>query len=350
MILLYLQFYLNFLTKILIIMKVDYINTKLFIIFFSLLISLNVAFGQTINEVKEAFNNGVSAIQSNSYEEAITQFNTCLEMYSGLDEEEAMEGEDMVLQIESKLPTLHYQVAMDFFQAKELDKAIDEFEKTVEVANKYDNEPTLEKAQQIIPQLYYQKAGGKYKNKNLEGALGDYNKATELNPEYEKAYYMKSLIYKKMGDDASFIESTRKAIEYAEQNDEQKVVDKAKQSGSKYFLKKGNEAKSAEQYDDAKKYLILALEFDGKDAMAYYLLATVNNLQKNYDAAIEATGKALEFESDDAAKKARIYFEMANALKEKGENDRACAAYKNASYGAYKAAAEYQIVHVLKCE
>ncbi len=331
-------------------MKVDYIITKLSVIFFTLLMSMNLALGQSLNEVKEAFNNGVSAIQSNSYEEAITQFNACLEMYSELDEEEALEGEDMIIQIESKLPTLHSQVAMDFVQAKDLDNAIAEFEKTVEVANKYNDEATAEKAQQIIPQLYYQNAAAKYKNKNFEGALADYNKATDLNPEYEKAYYMKSVIYKKIGDEASFIESTKKAIEYAQKNNEQTVLEKAKQSGNTYFLKKGDDAKSSEQYDDAKKYLNLALEFDNKDALSYYLLATVNNLQKNYDGAIEAASKALEYESDDDAKKARIYYEMANAMKEKGQNDEACAAYKNASHGAYKEAAEYQIVHVLKCE
>lgn len=331
-------------------MKVDCISTRLFIFFFSLLISLNIVTGQTLNEAKEAFNSGVSAIQSNNYEEAIAQFNTCLEIYSDLDEDEAFEGEDMITQIESKLPTLHYQVATDFVQTNELDKAIAGFEKTIEVSDEYGDDATSEKAKQIIPQLYYKQALGKYKNKDLEGALADYNKATEFNPEYEKAYYMKSLIYKKTGDEAAFVESTKKAIEYAQKNNEQKVMEKAKQSGCKYFLKKGDNAKSSEKYDDAKSYLNLALEFDDKDAMSYYLLATVNNLQKDYDSAIEAAGKALECESDDNVKKARIYYEMANALKEKGENDKACSAYKNASYGAYKEAAEYQIVHVLKCE
>jgi len=331
-------------------MKVAYVNIKLLFFFCSLLGFLSFTTGQSLNEAKEAFNNGVSAIQSNNYEVAITQFNKCLEIYSEMDEEDAMEGEDMIIQIESKLPTLHYQVAMDFVQAKDIDNAISEFKNTIEIANKYDDQSTSVKAEQIIPQLYYQKAGGKYKNKDFQGALEDYDKAIELNPEYSKAYYMKSLIYKNMTDDDSFVESTKKAIVLAEKNNEQKVLDKAKQSGGKYFLNKGNKAKSEEKYSDAEKYLKLALEFDDKNSLAYYLLASVNNMQSSYDAAIEAADKALEYESDDSEKKARIYYEMANALKEKGESDKACDAYKKASYGAYKDAAEYQIIHVLKCE
>ena len=161
---------------------------------------------------------------------------------------------------------------------------------------------------------------------------------------------MKSLIYKGISDDISFIESTRKAIETAGKKNDQKVLQKAKQSGSKYFLKKGDAARAEEKYTDAEKYLKLALEFDNESPLAYYLLAAVNNIQSSYDAAIEAADKALEYESDDSVKKARIYYELANALKEKGNNDKACDAYKKASYGAYKDAAEYQIMHVLKCE
>ena len=115
--------------------------------------------GQTLNEAKEAFNSGVSEIQANNYKAAIAQFNNCLEIFSELDEADAMEGEDMIIQIESKLPTLHYQVAMESVQAKEIDKAIPEFEKTVEIAKKYNDQPTAVKAEQIIHSYIIKKQG-----------------------------------------------------------------------------------------------------------------------------------------------------------------------------------------------
>ena len=331
-------------------MKVKKIVLNVFIPFLLLLFITGISSGQTLKQATEAFNNGVSAIQSDSLDESILQFNKCMEIYSGLDEYDSMEAEDMIVQIKSKLPTLYYQVAMDLYKSKKLDEAIEKFVETIEVADKYSDQSTSKKASKVIPQLYYMRAGNKKGDNDIEGALADYNKAIELNPEYDKAYYMKSLVCKKLGDEEEFIESTRKAIEVAGKRNNESVLSSAKESGNKYFLKKGDEAKSAEKYEDAIKYIDLAIEFDNEDPLSYYILAFVENQLKSYDDAIKAANNALTYEDIDPEKKARIYYELANALKEKGENDKACDAYKNASYGVYKDAAEYQIKYVLKCE
>jgi len=331
-------------------MKVKNLILSGLITFLSLIIFTGISSGQTLNEAKEAFNSGVSAIQSNNFDEAIIQFNQCMEIYSELDEEESLEAEDMIVQIESKLPALYYQVAMDLYKDKKLDEAIEKFVETSEVANKFNDQPTSQRASKVVPQLYYQRAGNKYDNDDFKGALEDYNKAIELDPEYDKAYYMKSLVCKKLDDEAGFLESTRKAIECAGSSNNGSVLSKAKESGSKYFLMKGDEAKSAEKYAEARKYIDLAIEFDSESPLAYYLLALVDNQLNNYDSAIEAANKALAYEDDVPEEKARIYYELANALKEKGENGKACDAYKKAVYGAYKDAAEYQIKYVLECE
>ena len=104
-------------------MKVKKIVLNVFIPFLSLLFATGISSGQTLNEAKEAFNNGVSAIQSDSLDEAILQFNKCMEIYSGLDEYDSMEAEDMIVQIETKLPALYYQVAMDLYKKLGFKKA-----------------------------------------------------------------------------------------------------------------------------------------------------------------------------------------------------------------------------------
>ena len=331
-------------------MKVNNLMLRVFIVIISLVTICGISAGQTLNEAKEAFNNGVSAIQSNNLEEAIVHFNQCMEIYSKIGGADSIEAGEMIVLIELKLPALYYQIAMELYNEKKLDEAIEKFEQTVSVADKYNDSAIKEKASKIIPQLYYMRAGNKYGNDDFEGALADYDKAIELDPDYAKAYYMKSLLHKKLEDEAGFIESTRKAIELGGKINDESVVSKAKESGSKYFLVKGNEAKSAGKNEDAIKYVELALEFDNTDPVSYYILASVYNLLNNYDKAIEAANKALSNEADDPAQKARIYYELANALKEKGENEKACNAYKKATYGAYKDAAEYQIQHVLNCE
>jgi tetratricopeptide (TPR) repeat protein len=320
------------------------------ITFLSLIIFTGISSGQTLIEAKEAFNEGVSAQQANELDKAIEYFNQCMDISSKLGNEDSIEAEEMIIQIESYLPKLHYQAALDLYKSKKLDEAIEKFEETEKVADKYNDPSTSQRASKVIPQLYYQRAGNKYDNDDFEGALEDYNKAIELKPDYDKAFYMKSLAYKKLDDQEGFLESTRKAIESGEKANNESVVASAKESGSKYFLMKANEAKSAEKYTEAKKYIDLAIEFDSENSVAYYLLALVSNHLSNYDNAIEAANKALTYENDVPEEKAKIYYEIANALKEKGENSKACDNYKKAAYGAYKEAAEYQIKYVLECE
>jgi tetratricopeptide (TPR) repeat protein len=331
-------------------MKYSKLVFKVAIVFISLLAVGSISSGQTLEDFREAYNNGVIAQQANDLDGAITYFNKCIEIYAQLGTADSLEAEDIVYVVESNMPALYYKVAMELYNDKKLDEAIEKFEETAEVADKYNDPGLSAKASKIIPQLYYMRAGNKYGNEDFEGALADYDKAIELDPEYDKAYYMKSLIYKKQEDEEAFLESTRKAIEFGEKANNGSVVNNAKESASKYFLIKGNEAKEAEKYENAVKYIELALEFNNEDPVSYYILASVNNLTGNYDKAIESAKSALAYEVDDDVQKARIYYEMANALKEKGENEKACDAYKKASYGAYKEAAEYQIKHVLNCE
>ena len=98
------------------------------------------------------------------------------------------------------------------------------------------------------------------------------------------------------------------------------------------------------------KYLKNSLEFDGENATAYFLLSQICNSQSKWEEAIENANKAMEYEKDDPEEKAKIYFELGNAFSGKGENSNACDAYKKSAIGAFKAAAEYQIEHVLKCQ
>lgn len=331
-------------------MKYSKLILNVFVVFISFLAIGSIASGQTLDDFREAYNNGVNAQQANNLDEAIANFNKCIEIYSQLGTYDSLEAEDIIIMVESNMPALYYKVAMELYNEKNLDGAIEKFEETIEVADKYNDPGLSAKASKVVPQLYYMRAGNKYNGNDFEGALADYDKAIEIDPEYDKAYYMKSLIYKKQENEEAFLEATRKAIEFGAKANNESVVNNAKESAGKYFLIKGNEAKEDEKYEDAKKYIKLALEFNNEDPVSYYILASVNNLTGNYDGAIESAKSALAYEADDPVQKAKIYYELANALKEKGENEKACDAYKKAAYGAYKEASEYQIKHVLNCE
>ena len=158
-------------------MKYSKLILKVFVVFISFLAIGSIASGQTLDDFREAYNNGVNAQQANNLDEAIANFNKCIEIYSQLGTYDSLEAEDIIIMVESNMPALYYKVAMELYNEKNLDGAIEKFEETIEVADKYNDPGLSAKASKVVPQLYYMRAGNKYNGNDFEGALADYDKA-----------------------------------------------------------------------------------------------------------------------------------------------------------------------------
>jgi tetratricopeptide (TPR) repeat protein len=300
----------------------------------------------TFNDAVEEYNKGVVSNNADSLEAAIAHFEKCIEICTGLGEE----GEEKKIQTQALLPNLYYGVAMKSFRAEKLDEALLQFKKTVEVASLYNDQAVAEKASKVIPQLHYQIGNDKFAKNDMEGALAEFNKAIELDPGYSKAYYNLARVYRKQDNMTGLQTSVDKAIELATAQNDAKTLEASKNLGRDYFLVKANNARTAKKNDDAIKFAQITLGYDEKNATAHYILAAAYNSQSKWDNAIASAGKALEYEQDDAAKEAKIYYELGIAYAAKADKANACASYKKAAVGPFQQASEYQIKTVLKCE
>ena len=322
-------------------------NYKNYITLFLVFGFLATAFtlkSQTKNDAIEVYNLGVQLV-TEDVGEAIKTFNDCLEICNNI----GFEGEEIKLQIVEKLPGLYYQNAMSLYKEKKMSEAFSAFEETLTMAEKYEDPATKDLTQNILSQFYNSRGNSFYRNEDYENALASYDKALELNPKFAKPYLYKSLIYKKTEDEENFVLSINTAIEIAQEINDSKTLADTKKTGRDYFLVKGSKALEAKSYQEAVDLLSKSLIYDDKNTGIYFRMAVAYNYLSKWDEAIDAGNKALEFEEEDNGKTAKIYFELGNAYLGKGDNDSACNAYKNASYGAYEEAAKYQIEHVLKC-
>jgi tetratricopeptide (TPR) repeat protein len=305
---------------------------------------------QTLEDAQKAYNAAVTANNEGNLPEAITQFNVCLEACDYLVEEQEDEtAEELQMTVQGVVPKLYLQLGSDQLQNQQITEGLENIYKAKEAGNKFGDKETVEKANKVIPQVHYKLAAQFYKEEKLDEAIAECDKAIAADADYTNAYYIKAAILKKK-DDASFKTVALAGIAVCKRiNDtknEQKIVD----LGYKTFLKKGVDAKGASKYDEAISDLNSALEFSPNDATAFYLLASIYNAQgKNADA-IAAGQKAIEFETGGDEAKAKIYMIIAESQAKKGDNAAACAAYKKAAVGQYAESANYQIVHVLKCQ
>lgn len=301
---------------------------------------------QTVNDAIMAYNKGLNSRQGENYDSAIVYFNEATSIAKQLGEE----GEEVVINVESQLPALYYQKATQLYNDKKVDEAIQYYNTTVELANKANDSDLAQKATGAMSEMYYFKGATSFQNKDYEGAKTNFNKAIEILPENTKAYYMLTATYKSTNDDENFYNTAKKSAEVAKANNDSKYYENTIKLAGDYFLKKGNDAKKAEKYSDAEKNLKNSLEFDSDDPKAYYLLTQVYNAQKKWDSAIEAANKTLEYEKDTPEDKAKAYYELGNAYKNKGDKTNACSAYKKSAVGPFKESAEYIVKNDLKCE
>ncbi len=307
--------------------------------------SLNL-YSQTKDEAGVAYNEGIQFTKSEEYNKAIVSFEKAIDICTKV----GTEADDLKAMAAEQLPSQYYKSATALYQEKKIDEAIKKYEKTVEIAKKYNNTEIEAKANDAIPQLYYLKGASSYKKDDFENALNYLNISIQRDPDFAKAYYLIGLVYNKMDDIAKMKESFDIAISKAEAEGDIKTASNSKKASLKLLTNYAIKAIQSENADDAIKYLDQAGEYGEGDANTYYYYALAYNKIKDWDKAIISANKALEIEKDEKDAKAKIYFELGTAYYGKGDTSEACKAYKDAAYGDYVAQANYQLKEVLKCQ
>lgn len=331
-------------------MRIEAKLTSIIALVIIMVLPLSV-FSQTLEDAQKAYNAGIAANSEGNVEEAISQFNKCIEACEYLvDMEEDETAEELLYNVQAVVPKLYYQLGTTQLTNNEIEKGIENINKAKKVAGEYGDTETEEKATKVIPQIYYKLAASKYKADKLDDAISDLDKSIAADADYSPAYYLKAVTYKKKGDDETFKKTALEGIAAAKRSNDRKMESRITELGLKHFLKLGNDAQGAAKYGEAVGYLNSALEFDENDVTALFLLTTTYNSKGDYNDAISTGEKAVAAETGGPEAQAKIYLIIAEAYAKKGDNSAACSAYRKAAVGEYQEHAEYQIKHVLKCE
>ncbi|MEA2107613.1 MAG: tetratricopeptide repeat protein [Bacteroidota bacterium] len=301
---------------------------------------------QTSSEAVDALKEGVSKSQAKDYLGAVESFKKCVTIYEELGE---FENENRATAVK-QIPVMQYKHALGLYKQKDYDGSINAFEKLAEYSKTYNNESYLKKAEGIIPQLYRIKGTNLLKEEKYDEAIASFNQALEYNPYDAKVYVYKTMALREQDNDEALKESANKGIEVAIAKNKTEEENDIKSLAGNYFLKKGADAYTAENYTDAAEYFNQSLEYKEADSDLYYQLSAVYNKLEQWDKAIEMANKSLElFNGQGTTKDAKIYYELGNAYLGKGDNAAACDNYSKAAKGDYQEAAEYQMKHVVKC-
>lgn len=331
-------------------MKSDVRIFKTIAVLFALFVAIG-SYAQSPSEIGEMFKTALETKDGGDVEGAIAQLEECLEVaieYN--DEYEDEQVGSIIDQIEENIPKLYMTLSTSKLKAKDYTGGLKSAYKTKEIAEGYGDAETAKKATAMITQVHYKMGASKFKAQDFDAAIAQFDKALAANPDYVKAAYLKTVCFSKKGDDENLKASANNTNAIAEKTNNPAEAAKVNKLAANYFLKKGNEAKGANNYDEAIANLKSSLEFGENNTTTMYLLADVYKAKGDHAAAIETAQKALEVETGGAEAVAKLNFLIGEAQQAKGDNAAACAAYKLVTVGPYAENAKYKVETELNCQ
>jgi len=284
-----------------------------------------------LDPVIAKFNDAANKVNSGDYSNAIAEFQEVLVMAESVGES----ADDLKMKAEEQIPLLHYQVATGLIKQKKYDEAITWLEKTVQLADQFNNNaPTKEKSVRFLSTLNMGVGMQKYKEKELDQALKYFQSVLKYTPEESKAYLGIGLIYADKSDEQNMIVNLQKAIELAGAASDTKTVEQAQQKLGLFYTSLGNASLAdinAEDpdYSSAISNFEKAVSYNPNAADAYYMLSVIYNQTQDFDKVIANGLKALESESD-AVKIAAVNYELGVAYFNTADYPKACDCFNKA--------------------
>ena len=301
----------------------------------ALLVFVMSGAAQTKDDVVNAYNAGVQAYKANDFAKAVSSFQQVIDLGTKLG---GADLDTLRMKSEKIVPNLQLKLAVSVYQNKASSSAdiIDAFQKAKDLADKYHDAGTSAQVAGIMPKIYSSMASAAFKANDLPGALANFDKIIALDPNNTSAYFNKAVIYKKQNAFDPMLQTLTKTIEIATKTSDTATIRKSKQMLFTEYMNLATAAYLKADFKGTITPLEEALKYDDKDAQAYYILADTRNKMKEYDAALEAVTKGLQYENP-ANKElvARFYLQQGVAYAAKGDKEKAVASFKLASVGKY---------------
>ena len=291
---------------------------KIFLLFTAAVLSAGVVFAQDINEATENYNNGAMELQMGNNEAAIGYFQTALEMAEALGDE----GIDVATNCRNIIPAVYLSTAKDQIKAKNYDAAVEQLNKAIEAAGKYENADVTADANELMPQVYVSKGNDFLQAKSFPEAEAAYRQALELDAANGMAAFRLGQALQQQNK----VAEAEAAYVQAAANGQEKNANKQL---SNMYVKLAQASNKAKKYEEVIDYAAKSNQYL-ENANAYRFAAGANQqLGKNAEC-IANYEKYLEL-SPNAKDAAGVKFTIAALYQQAGNKEKAKEFYQAVS-------------------
>ena len=291
---------------------------KIFLLFTAAALSAGMVFAQDINQATENYNNGAMELNMGNNDAAITYFQTALEMAEALGEE----GAEVAANCRNIIPAIYLSSAKEQIKAENYDAAVEQLNKAIEAAGKYENPEVADDANALMPQVYLSKGNGFLQAKNFPEAEVAYQKAIELDATNGMAYFRLGQVLASQNK----VAEAEAAYVQAAANGQEKNANKQL---STMFVKLAQAASKAKKYQETIDYAAKSNQYL-ENANAYRFAASASQQLGKNDDCIANYVKYLEL-SPNAKDAAGVKFTIAALYQQGGDKAKAKEYYQMVS-------------------
>lgn len=302
---------------------------KMILALAAVVFSAGLVSAQDLASATETYNNGAEQFQNGDKVAALDLFKKALTMAEALGDD----GADIVANCKNTIPVLTMSIAKDLVREKEYDSAIEKINEAQKVAGDYENDEVIADAAELLPQVLSAAGTAAYTAKEMEKAVDYFEKSLALDTDNGATALRLGQALNSLGK----VEEAKAAFTTAMNNGQE---DNAKKQLANIILREAQAALQAGKNADVVSMIAKADE-DGMvtNAAAYQLAASASQKLNKAADAIKYYEKFLSADPDNKNAGAIAY--TVGALYQ-GQNNKAKALefYKKAQEKGYAQAAD----------
>ncbi len=281
---------------------------------------------QTMEEAMALFNDSRTLVAEGKTFEAIEKLEEVIRMSDQLGEEaEGLKGNAA-----AALPNLYYIHAKNLFDDGQLEEAIGLYEKTLVVAEKYNDQQTYDLTSGVLAQLFLKSGNDKFRAREFEEALVDLERAFLLDSTNTSTLLLMAYCHRRLENFPEMIHYFQAVIAHGRPNE--RNVTTSRDALLTHYMNTGARLINAQEVEAGLLHLDTAATF-GETADLLYFYAVGFNAAERHTEAIEAAQKSISLEPANRENEARNQFEIGTAWYAQNNTTRACEAYRAANFG-----------------
>ena len=244
---------------------------------------------QDLATATETYNNGAEQFQNGDKVAALDLFKKALTMGEALGDE----GAEIVANCKNTIPALTLSIGKDLVKDKDYDAAIEKIAEAEKVAKEYENDEVIADAAELLPQVYTAAGTAAYTAKEMDKAVSFFEKSLALTPENGATALRLGQALNALGK----VEEAKAAFKTAMANGQE---ENAKKQLGNIIIREAQAAQKAGKNADVVSIIAQADE-EGliTNAAAYQLAASASQKLNKISDAIKYFEKFIEADPDN---------------------------------------------------